>query len=56
MKDAVKEYGIAATALKLQLQSLEVGSPTPDFERAFREATKGRVNALIIARHGLLVR
>ena len=56
MKDAVKEYGLAAAALKLQLQSLEVRSSKPDFDKVFREAAKSRVHALIIARHGLLIR
>jgi len=53
---AFKEYEVAAAALKIQLQSLEVRGPKPDFERAFREAAKRRVNALITARHGLLIR
>jgi putative ABC transport system substrate-binding protein len=56
MQVAFKEYEAAAAALKIQLQSLEVRGPKPDFERAFREAAKRRVNALITARHGLLIR
>jgi ABC-type uncharacterized transport system substrate-binding protein len=44
---AFKEYEAAAAALKIQLQSLEVRGPKPDFERAFREAAKRHVNALI---------
>jgi len=42
-----KEYETVARALKIQLQSLEVRGPNPDFEGAFRAAVKGRVNALI---------
>lgn len=56
MKDALKEYGIAADALKLQLQALEVRGPKPDFDNAFRQAANTRVNALVTARHGLLIR
>src|SRR5947208_45004 len=37
----------AARALKIQLQSLEVRGPSPDFKGAFQTATKGRANALI---------
>ena len=55
-KTALKEYQATATALKLQLQSMEVSGPKPDFERVFRDAAKGRVNAFIAARHGLLIR
>jgi putative ABC transport system substrate-binding protein len=40
----------------LQLQSLEVRSPNPDFDGAFREAAKGRSNALITVRNSLLSR
>jgi putative ABC transport system substrate-binding protein len=56
MQVAFKEYEAAAAALKLRLQSLEVSGPKPDFERVFREAAKKRVNALIVARSGLLIR
>jgi putative ABC transport system substrate-binding protein len=56
MQVAFKEYEAAAVALKLRLQSLEVSGPKPDFERVFREAAKKRVNALIVARSGLLIR
>src|SRR5215510_5933731 len=44
---AFKEYDAAAHALKIQLQSLEVRGPNPDFEGVFQTATKGRANALI---------
>src|SRR4030095_12939080 len=35
-----KEYEVAALALKIPLQSLEVRGPSPDFEGAFRAAAK----------------
>jgi ABC-type uncharacterized transport system substrate-binding protein len=37
-----KEYDTAARALKIPIQSLQVRSSNPDFEQAFRDATKGR--------------
>lgn len=45
-----KEYETAAHVLKIQLQSLEVQTPNPDLEGAFRDAVKGRVRALIAPR------
>jgi len=51
----VKDYETAATALKLQIQPLEVRGSNPDLERAFREATKKRVSALIALRTGVLL-
>jgi putative tryptophan/tyrosine transport system substrate-binding protein len=53
--DAFKDYTAAARALKIQLQSLEVRGPKPNFEGAFQAAAKERVSALITARHGLLI-
>ena len=53
---AFKDYEAAARALKIQLQSLEVRGPNPDFEGAFQAAAKGRANALITIRTALLVR
>jgi len=53
---AFKEYEAAAPPLKIQLRSLEVRSPNPDFEGAFRAAAKGRVRALITVRGALLNR
>jgi putative ABC transport system substrate-binding protein len=53
---ALREYEDAARALKIQLQSLEVRGPHPDFEGAFQAATKGRVNALITVRAAVLNR
>ena len=44
---AFKEYETSARALKIQLQSLDVRGPTPDLDRAFQTAAKGRANALI---------
>ena len=38
---AFKEYENAARPLKIQLQSLEVRGPNPDFEVAFQAATRG---------------
>jgi putative tryptophan/tyrosine transport system substrate-binding protein len=43
-----------ARALKIQLQSLEVRGPKPNFEDAFRAAAKGRANALITIVNTLL--
>src|SRR5262249_4517312 len=42
-----KDYEAAARALKLQIHSLGVRSSNPDLERAFREAVKERVHAII---------
>ncbi len=50
-----QDFEPAARALKIQLQSLEVRGPKPDFEGAFRAAAKGRVNALITVRTALLI-
>jgi putative ABC transport system substrate-binding protein len=52
---AFKDYEAAAHALKIQLQSLEVRGPNPDFEGAFRAAVKGRVRALIATQTTVLV-
>jgi ABC-type uncharacterized transport system substrate-binding protein len=52
---AFKEHEAAAHALKIQLQSLEVRGPIPDLEGAFRDAAKGRVNAIIVTMTPLLV-
>jgi putative ABC transport system substrate-binding protein len=53
-KIAFEEYKAVAPSMKLQLQSLEVRAPTPDFEAAFKAATKGRAQALITIRNPLL--
>jgi putative tryptophan/tyrosine transport system substrate-binding protein len=52
---ALKEHEIAARALKIPLQSLEVRGPNPDFDGVFRDAAKGHVNALISTMTPLLV-
>ena len=52
---ALVEYEAAARALRIPIQSLQVvRGPNPDLERAFREAVKGRVNALMTARNQVL--
>jgi putative ABC transport system substrate-binding protein len=52
---ALKEYEAAARALKIPIQSLQVvRGANPDLEKAFREAVKGRVGALITARNQVL--
>ena len=47
MATAFQEYTTVARALKIQVQSLKVQNPNPDFESAFQAAAKGRVNALV---------
>jgi len=42
--------------MNLQLQSLEVRGPTPDFDAAFQSAAKGHAQALITIRNPLLAR
>jgi putative ABC transport system substrate-binding protein len=46
-RNALKEYETAAGALKIALQSLEVRSPNPDIDGAFREAVNAQLSALI---------
>jgi len=43
-----KAYETAARALQLQLQSLEVRGPNPDFDGAFQAAVKGRAQGLVV--------
>jgi putative ABC transport system substrate-binding protein len=50
-----KEYEEAVRALKIRLQPMEVRSQNPDFEGAFHNVAKGRVNALITMRNALLI-
>jgi len=50
------EYVTVAPAMNLQLQSLEVRGPTPNFDAAFQAAAKGRAQALITIRNPLLAR
>jgi ABC-type uncharacterized transport system substrate-binding protein len=47
-RTGIEYYEPAARELKIPLQSLEVRGPNPDLEGAFRDAAKGRVNALIM--------
>ena len=49
-----KAYEAPARALKIQLQSMEVRGPNPDFERAFRDAAKGHVSALVTVSNRML--
>ena len=53
---ALKDYETAARMLKIQLQSLEVRGPDPDFGAAFQAAAKGRVSAIITITDALLNR
>ena len=53
---AFKEYEAVARVLKVQLQSLEVQYPSPNFEGAFQSAIKGRASALITVRSSLFNR
>jgi putative tryptophan/tyrosine transport system substrate-binding protein len=53
---AFKDYETTARVLKIQLQSLEVRGPDPDFDAAFQAAAKGRVSALITITDALLNR
>ena len=51
-----KEYETAARALKIQLQSMEVREPNPDFDGSFQTAVKGRVSGLITITNPLVLR
>jgi putative tryptophan/tyrosine transport system substrate-binding protein len=51
----LKDYEAAAAALKLHIQPLEVRGSNPELERAFREAIKAQVSALIALRTGVLL-
>jgi putative ABC transport system substrate-binding protein len=51
---AVKEYEAAARAFKLELRSLEVRGPDPDFAGAFQAAKTARVEALIVVGNALV--
>jgi|SoiMethySBSTD1v2_1073268.scaffolds.fasta_scaffold585185_1 ABC-type uncharacterized transport system substrate-binding protein len=52
----LKDYEAPADALKIQLQSLEVRGPNPDFEGAFQAAAKVRAGALITIHNFLIGR
>ncbi len=45
---AFKEYEEASRAFKLELRSLEVRGPNPDFEKAFQTAKTAHAEALIV--------
>jgi putative tryptophan/tyrosine transport system substrate-binding protein len=51
-----QEYEAAARALKIQLQSLEVRSPNPDFDSVFQVAANAHADGLIIITTTLLFR
>ncbi len=51
-----KEYDIVARALKIQFQSLEVGDPKHDLDRAFQVAAKARANGLLTVSSPMLDR
>jgi putative ABC transport system substrate-binding protein len=55
-KIAFEEYKTAAPSMKLQLQSLEVRGPTPDFDAAFQGAAKGHAQGLLTIRNPLFAR
>ena len=56
IRASFQDFEPAARALKLQLHSLEVRGPNPDFARAFEAAAKEHVNGLITVRTALLIR
>ena len=51
---AVKEYKAAARAFKIELQSLGVRGPNPDFAGAFQTAKTARLDALIVVANPLM--
>ena len=51
---AFKEYEAAARAFKLELRSLEVHGPHPDFPGAFQAAKTERLDALIVVANPLM--
>jgi putative ABC transport system substrate-binding protein len=51
---AFKEYEAAARAFKLELRSLEVRGPNPDFAGAFQAAKTARLDALIVVANPLM--
>jgi putative ABC transport system substrate-binding protein len=51
---AFKEYEGAARAFRLELRSLEVRGPNPDFEGAFQAAKTARLDALIVVANPLM--
>jgi putative tryptophan/tyrosine transport system substrate-binding protein len=53
--NAFKNHQTAATALKLELESLQVSRPNPDLDGAFETATKSHVNALVVVSNAVLL-
>lgn len=51
---AFKEYESAARAFKLELRSLEVRGPNPDFAGAFQATKMARLDALIVVANPLM--
>ncbi|HWO41363.1 MAG TPA: ABC transporter substrate-binding protein [Candidatus Eisenbacteria bacterium] len=51
---AAKEYEEAAKRFKLELKSLQVRGPNPDFSGAFQAAKAARVEALIVVGNALM--
>jgi putative ABC transport system substrate-binding protein len=52
----LKDYEAAARTLKIRTQRLDVRGPNPDLAGAFREAVKGRVNAVVTITNNPLFR
>ena len=50
-----KSYEAAARALKIQILSLELRAPEPNFQGAFEAAAKGRANAIITSSGALTI-
>jgi putative tryptophan/tyrosine transport system substrate-binding protein len=51
---AVKEYEAAARAFKIELRSLAIRRPNPDFAGAFQTAKTARLDALIVVANPLM--
>src|SRR6185503_11077108 len=51
---AVKEYEAAARGFKIELRSLAIRGPNPDFAAAFQTAKSARLDALIVVANPLM--
>jgi putative tryptophan/tyrosine transport system substrate-binding protein len=51
---AFKEYAAAAQAFRLELRSLDIRGPNPDFSGAFQVAKTARLDALIVVANPLI--
>jgi putative ABC transport system substrate-binding protein len=51
---AFKEYEVATRAFKLELRSVEVRGPNPDFQRVFQAAKMDPLDALIVVVNPLM--